>query len=75
MMRDRGVQWPDGWWNICTRMMASDGRICGRWYWYAWVPSTGRGKRVEVDSDWEPTAEPHVCRDVLAECSIKREEV
>lgn len=54
-------QRPDGWHNTCTRMMP-DRAICGVWYWYAWVPSTGKGKRVAVGPDWEPTTEPHVCR-------------
>ncbi len=52
---------PRGWVNVCTRRCA-DGAICGKLYFLAYVPSAGRGKRVELDVTGEPTDAPHTCR-------------
>lgn len=48
-----------GWHNTCMRKVA-DGSYCGLRYWYAWVPSAGRGKRF---TDRE-SGQPHSCREV-----------
>ena len=51
---------PAGWHGHCVHRL-TDGTLCMRWTWFAWVASDRRSKRMEPDKD-----RPHQHREVMA---------